>query len=67
MGPRNCLGKSLAYNEMRVILARILWNFDLELCSDSEHWDRQITYTLWEKLPLMCRLHDLRNRTANDI
>ncbi|OCL02961.1 putative cytochrome P450 monooxygenase [Glonium stellatum] len=59
-GPRNCLGKSLAYNEMRVILAKLLWNFDLELCSESKDWDNQLTYTLWEKRPLMCRLHDVR-------
>lgn len=30
-GPRNCLGKNLAWAEMRLILARVLWRFDLEL------------------------------------
>ena len=64
LGPRNCLGKSLAYNEMRVILARLLWNFDLELCAESEKWDRQCTYTLWEKPPLMCRLRNVRQGTT---
>jgi hypothetical protein len=66
-GPRNCLGKSLAYNEMRVILARILWNFDLELCAESADWDRQHTYTLWEKLPLMCRLKDVKGSTSSTL
>lgn len=60
LGSRNCLGKSLAYNEMRVILARLLWNFDLRLCPESEGWHRQYTYTLWEKPPLMCQLRDVR-------
>ncbi|KAL4779476.1 cytochrome P450 [Aspergillus varians] len=55
-GPRNCLGKPFAYNEMRVILARILWNFDLELSSESDGWERQKVYTLWDKGPLMVRL-----------
>ncbi|KAL1998567.1 hypothetical protein VTN02DRAFT_5958 [Thermoascus thermophilus] len=56
-GPRACLGKSLAYHEMRLILARILWGFDLELCGGAaEAWDRQRVYTLWEKGALMCRL-----------
>jgi cytochrome P450 len=61
IGPRACLGKSLAYNEMRVILARLLWNFDLEMCKESRGWPKQNTYTLWEKNPLMCRLRDIRN------
>ncbi|KAI9042828.1 cytochrome P450 [Aspergillus affinis] len=56
VGPRNCIGKNLAYTEMRVILARVLWNFDLELQAESLHWNQQKTYTLWEKLPLMCKL-----------
>lgn len=29
-GPRNCLGKSLAWAEMRYVLARTLWHFDLK-------------------------------------
>lgn len=61
LGQRNCLGKSLAHNEMRVILARLLWNFDLELCAESEEWHQQRSYTVWEKPPLMCRLHDCRS------
>ncbi|KAL4977328.1 cytochrome P450 [Aspergillus desertorum] len=55
-GPRNCLGKPFAYNEMRLILARILWNFDMELSPESDGWERQKVYTLWDKGPLMVRL-----------
>lgn len=41
---------SLAYVEMRTILARILWNFDINLAEDSQDWiSRQKIYTLWEK------------------
>ncbi|KAF4627434.1 hypothetical protein G7Y89_g10724 [Cudoniella acicularis] len=36
LGPRNCIGRNLAYAEMRTILARLLWNFDLELDERSE-------------------------------
>ena len=60
LGPRNCLGKNLAYSEMRVILARVLWNFDLQLCEESADWEKQNTYMLWEKKPLVCRLWDMR-------
>ncbi|KAK6062962.1 cytochrome P450 [Seiridium cupressi] len=49
-GPRNCIGKNLAYAEMRLILARIIFSFDLRLADDSRGWlDTQGAYTLWEK------------------
>lgn len=40
---------SLAYAEMRVILARVLWRFDLELMPESRGWYNQRVYALWEK------------------
>ncbi|KAK2596439.1 hypothetical protein N8I77_013329 [Diaporthe amygdali] len=49
-GPRNCIGKNLAYVEMRVIPARLLWNFDLTIAEDSRNWQEQEeVYTLWLK------------------
>ncbi|KAL7952092.1 cytochrome P450 [Trichoderma barbatum] len=49
-GPRNCIGKNLAYAEMRLILARILWNFDISLHPDSTNWLQENTaYALWKK------------------
>ncbi|KAH6889402.1 cytochrome P450 [Thelonectria olida] len=56
-GPRNCLGKNLAYAEMRLILARVIWNFDLELDEKSRNWPRDARlYTLWDKPPLYVHL-----------
>jgi cytochrome P450 len=55
-GPRNCIGRNLAENEMRVILTRILWNFDLQLSDQSFHWEKQKSYILWEKSELRCIL-----------
>jgi cytochrome P450 len=60
VGPRNCIGRNLAYNEMRLILARVLWNFDLELCPESENWTEQKIFFLWEKLPLFLKLKKKR-------
>lgn len=56
-GPRNCIGRNLAYIEMRLILAAVLWNFDLKLADDSKNWigDQKI-YGLWEKGPLNVHL-----------
>ena len=59
VGPRNCIGRNLAYNEMWLILARVLWNFDLEQCAESQKWNEQKSYVLWEKPALMCKLHHL--------
>ncbi|KAK3075007.1 hypothetical protein LTS18_014122, partial [Coniosporium uncinatum] len=52
-GPRNCLGKNLAYAEMRLIMAKTVWNFDMALAEGSEEWmERQKVFALWEKGPL---------------
>jgi cytochrome P450 len=31
LGPRNCIGKILALAEVRLVLAKLLWSFDLEM------------------------------------
>lgn len=54
---------SLAWIEMRVILAYLLYNFDLiEVESSSRDWiERQKIFFLWEKTPLNVRI---RPRTS---
>ncbi|KAK1963103.1 cytochrome P450 [Colletotrichum sublineola] len=53
VGPRNCIGRNLAYAEMRLILARFIFNFDLRLGEESNGWAEQSrVYSLWEKGPL---------------
>ena len=47
---------SLANAEMRLILSRVHYNFDLELDERSENWSRQETYILWNKPCLYIRL-----------
>ena len=48
---------SLAYIEMRIILARVLWNFDMRIAEESLDWmSKQKIYNLWEKGPLMVHL-----------
>lgn len=55
-GPRNCIGKNLANSEMRLVLARILWNFDITLLPESANWIDQKVYRVWVKGHLMCTL-----------
>jgi aspirochlorine biosynthesis cytochrome P450 monooxygenase len=48
---------SLAYAEMRLIITRLLWNFDLELDERSRGWVKDMkVYALWEKGPLYVKL-----------
>ena len=57
LGPRNCLGINLAYAEMRVILARLVWNFDMELCKQSQNWvEGMKVFMIYQRPPLMVRL-----------
>ncbi|KAK7409281.1 hypothetical protein QQX98_008521 [Neonectria punicea] len=56
-GPRNCIGKNLAYVEMRSILARVIWNFDMHLSEESKNWaDDARLYSLWDKPPMFVYL-----------
>ncbi|KAK3171581.1 hypothetical protein OEA41_003665 [Lepraria neglecta] len=60
-GPRNCLGKNLAKAEMRLILAKLLWRFDLELVEGRGDWmEGQKVFGFWAKPPLMCTLEVVR-------
>ena len=60
-GPRNCLGKNLAYAEMRLILAKVLFNFDLELVDKTNDWMKnQKVFALWEKPSLMVSLRPVQ-------
>jgi len=49
--------RSLAYVEMRLILARLIWNYDLVLAGDdSERFVECRAFNLWMKGPLNVRL-----------
>jgi len=59
-GPRNCIGKSLAYAEMRLVLAKLLWNFDLELEPESDSWFPHEMVVIWNSPALHVKLHPVR-------
>ncbi|CAG8094896.1 unnamed protein product [Penicillium olsonii] len=58
LGPRGCLGKNLAICEIRLILCKLLFNFDLQLQPESVDWPNQKVYYLWSKPPLVVLLKD---------
>jgi len=51
----------MAYHEMRIILAKVLWNFDLQLCAESERWIDMKIYLFWDKPALYCRMKAARS------
>ncbi|KAN0116772.1 cytochrome P450 [Hyaloscypha variabilis] len=57
-GPRGCLGRNLAYLEMRMVLAKMFWAYDVVWCNGEEvDWERDSKgYTLWEKPDLRVEL-----------
>lgn len=48
--------QSLAWHEMRLLLASLFLSFDIELTTEAKEWFNQKIYILWEKKPLMCTL-----------
>ncbi|KAI1272999.1 cytochrome P450 [Xylaria sp. FL0933] len=64
VGGRDCLGQNFAWVEFRVLLARMIWNFDMKVYRETNNktgsqqratfssyarWTDQKAYMLWEK------------------
>ncbi|KAG9597788.1 benzoate 4-monooxygenase cytochrome P450, partial [Aureobasidium melanogenum] len=60
VGPRNCIGKNLAYHEMRLLLTMMLFNFDISLQEESQDWASQKVFIFWDKKSLMVKLKAVR-------
>lgn len=64
LGPRGCLGQSLGWMEMRSILAKFYFKYDLNLVPPDVDWQGESKmHTLWNKPVLQVRL---RNRVDNE-
>ncbi|RYP54707.1 hypothetical protein DL768_000531 [Monosporascus sp. mg162] len=63
-GSRDCIGQNLALLEMRLILAHMVFNFDMSRTDDpnSENWvsKQKNAYIVWEKTPLPVQLTPVR-------
>jgi cytochrome P450 len=59
---KSCANKnSLAYAEMRLIVAKVLFNFDLELVDTTQDWlEGQKVFTLWQKSSLMVQVRPVK-------
>lgn len=55
VGPHACIGQNLAWAEMRVALAKLLWTFDVAAPEDRTKWlvwEHLRTFLLIEKKPM---------------
>ncbi|CAJ2500662.1 Uu.00g035150.m01.CDS01 [Anthostomella pinea] len=73
VGGRDCIGQNLAILEFRVVLARMVWNFDVEVSrkwiggitgkeegSSFRRWTDQKPYMLWDKQSYYVSLKERR-------
>lgn len=52
-GPRICMGQLLAWAEMRLVLCKLLWSFDVTPSrGDKVAWEDLRTFLLVEKKPI---------------
>ncbi|KAL2140420.1 hypothetical protein VTI28DRAFT_3840 [Corynascus sepedonium] len=57
-GPRNCLGSKVYLAQARVFLAKVVWNFDLDMLENQEDWLDQEAYLVFEPKPLLVKLRE---------
>ncbi|KAI9782988.1 MAG: hypothetical protein M1816_001648 [Peltula sp. TS41687] len=62
MGAWSCIGKYLAYQELRLILAKLVWHFDITAAERGRNveWTKQKCFALVEKEPFDVKLVDIR-------
>lgn len=49
---------SLAYAEIRLVLCKLLFQFNIKLCAESQNWADQEVYFVWDKPDLMVKLEE---------
>ncbi|KAI0198467.1 benzoate 4-monooxygenase cytochrome P450 [Astrocystis sublimbata] len=61
MGTRSCMGKSLGLLELRLIIAKLVWQYDIELFDQSVDWHRDSKMqTLWQKPKLAVKIRPVK-------
>lgn len=61
-GMWSCIGKQLAYVELRIALAKMVWNFDISAAIGGRDvdWAKQKCWFIMEKKPFDVKLVDAR-------
>ncbi|KAI2601919.1 putative cytochrome P450 [Hypoxylon sp. NC1633] len=59
LGYRACIGRSFAFVQMSLVLAKILYSYDMELVDQDLDWESQSRHwVMWWKAPVMIRARD---------
>lgn len=56
VGPRACIGRNLAYAEIKLIIARLVWQYDIQNATEGDWMGSQKVFMVWEKAPLWIKL-----------
>ncbi|KAM5439845.1 hypothetical protein MferCBS31731_004256 [Microsporum ferrugineum] len=56
IGVRNCIGMSFSNAVLRLVTARLLWNFDLQAQPDNIDPHDHLEYAIWEAKPLRIKV-----------
>ncbi|PSK33980.1 Isotrichodermin C-15 hydroxylase [Elsinoe australis] len=63
LGARGCMGRNMGWMEMRTIMTKVFWSFDMELVDDDLDWHRDSEmHTLWRKPELNVKVSRRRAR-----
>ncbi|KAH7141623.1 cytochrome P450 [Dactylonectria macrodidyma] len=66
LGPRACVGKNFAYMEINLILAKLHYEFDLELLDEELDWlEQSRMHVMWWKPALNVRFKSVPGREAH--
>ncbi|KAK5046900.1 hypothetical protein LTR84_007254 [Exophiala bonariae] len=67
-GSRVCLGRHLAMLELRIVLAKILWKFDMKLMDDNLDWVKSNkNYVFWEKPSLPVQFSPVQRASLSEL
>jgi cytochrome P450 len=56
VGTRSCMGRNMAWIELRILITKLVWLFDFELIPGQSNWEsKNKCFILWEKPGLWVR------------
>ncbi|KAL8809562.1 MAG: hypothetical protein Q9200_003302 [Gallowayella weberi] len=59
VGARSCIGKNLANAEIALVLARLVWEFDIFMSDETDrNWSDQLAWFSWKKKPLVVNIKE---------
>ncbi|KAI1756215.1 averantin oxidoreductase [Xylaria castorea] len=65
-GPRNCIGRNLAYVQIKLVMARLIWHFNIEDATEG-NWMDQKVFMVWQKSPLWIKLRPAQRDNISSV